>query len=158
MKFIQICKNDAEISAYTYEKTLKLHEREKLIKEMKIKERKAEIEPQLVMDRVRRNSVLKTALTQNDSQGEKMNQSECDVNSVNNQYTFSPTKDHRRPSIFQTETIRKMHSAVELNKKILEKSKDASLVLMNIPAPPKMIGSADYNCKSWLNNLMENEI
>lgn len=40
-----------------------------------------------------------------------------------------------------------MHSAIELNKKILEKSKDASLVLINIPAPPKQQENADYNCK-----------
>lgn len=37
-------KNDSEISAYTYEKTLKLHEREKLIRDMRIKERMAENE------------------------------------------------------------------------------------------------------------------
>ncbi len=35
---------DSEISPYTYEKTLKLHEREKLVKELKIKERKVENE------------------------------------------------------------------------------------------------------------------
>lgn len=71
---------------------------------------------------------------------------DIEMNSMNNQYTFSPTKDFRRPSIFQTETIRKMHSAVELNKKIVEKSREASLVLMNIPTPP-VKSSGDYNCK-----------
>lgn len=115
---------------------------------MKLKERKVENEPQLVMDRARRNSIIKN-MEKPDSVNDhlnKLNKSEAELNSENNQYTFSPTKDQRRPSIFQTETIRKMHSAVELNKKVLEKSKDANLVLMNIPAPPKMSGSADYNC------------
>ena len=37
-------KNKAEISAYTYEKTLKLHERQKLIREMKLKNRNIENE------------------------------------------------------------------------------------------------------------------
>ena len=143
-----ILKNDAEISAYTYEKTLKLHEREKLIKEMKLKERKVENEPQIVMDRARRNSIIKNADKPESISDHmsKLNPTDAEINSENNQYTFSPTKDQRRPSIFQTETIRKMHSAVELNKKVLEKSKDASLVLMNIAAPPKISGSADYNC------------
>ena len=67
--------------------------------------------------------------------------------SFNNQYTFSSPSNSRRPSIFNSDTIRKMHSAVELNSKILEKSKDASLVLMNIPAPPKYSVNADFNCK-----------
>jgi hypothetical protein len=53
--------------------------------------------------------------------------------------------------VIHTDTIRKMHSAVELNKKILEKSKDSSLVLMNIPAPPKGHGTADYNCMIEIN-------
>jgi len=61
----------------------------------------------------------------------------------------------RRPSVIQTDTIRKMHSAVELNKKILEKSKDASLVLMNIPSPPKGHGSADYNYMAYIQASME---
>jgi hypothetical protein len=46
-KFVSF-QNESEISAYTYEKTLKLHEREKLIKDMKIKERKAENEVRAV--------------------------------------------------------------------------------------------------------------
>ena len=36
--------NNGEISAYTYEKTLKLHEREKLLREMRLKESKYENE------------------------------------------------------------------------------------------------------------------
>lgn len=71
---------------------------------------------------------------------------EIEMNTISNEYTFSAARDPRRPSIFQTDTIRKMHSAVELNKKIVEKSRDASLVLLNIPTPP-VRPSGDYNCK-----------
>jgi hypothetical protein len=92
-----------------------------------------------MLERSRRNSVM----TKEPSTEEQ--------NSANNQYTFSASSSSfRRPSVFTTETIRKMHSAVELNKKILEKSKDASLVLMNIPEPPKTGGSADFNCKPFV--------
>lgn len=76
----------------------------------------------------------------------KPSTNEIEMNSMSNQYTFSAARDPRRPSIFQTDTIRKMHSAVELNKKIVEKSRDASLVLLNIPTPPER-SSGDYNCK-----------
>lgn len=140
--------NDAEISAYTYEKTLKLQEREQLVKEMKLNEKRVDSEPQIMLDKLRRNSVPKN-IDKSDSINEqlnKMNSNFLQTNPEINQYTFSVTKENIRPSIFQTEAIRKMHSAVELNKKILEKSKDANLVLMNIPAPPKSQGSADYNC------------
>ena len=67
--------------------------------------------------------------------------------SASNQYTFSANVQTRRPSILQTDTILKMHSAVELNKQIQEKSSKASLVLMNIPTPPKNPGTTDFNCK-----------
>ena len=102
-----------------------------------------------MLERVRRNSILKpttlNASTSSDTQmnmNENQNEADERFNSMNNQYTFSPT---RRTSVFSSETIRKMHSAVEINKKLLEKSKEASLVLMNIPAPPKS-GSSDFNC------------
>lgn len=123
------------------------------MKEMKLKESVAENEPQIVIERVRRSSVLKggiagSQMTNSQELGsDSLNEKEAAFNSINNQYTFSPNNSHRRPSVFQTETIRKMHSAVELNKKILEKSKDSALVLMNIPAPPKLPGTASYNCK-----------
>lgn len=101
------------------------------------------------MERVRRNSVLKSSSHILSSLGtEPSFDIPEDENNVNfNQYTFSANAQPRRPSVIHTDTIRKMHSAVELNKRILEKSKDASLVLMNIPAPPKNSGHADYNCK-----------
>ena len=55
--------------------------------------------------------------------------------------------------MFNFNKFNKMHSAVELNRKILEKSKDASLVLINIPAPPKHQGIEDNNCTLNLNIL-----
>ena len=72
-----------------------------------------------------------------------------EANAAFNHYSYSVGNNSRRPSLFQTDTIIKMHSAVELNKKILEKSKDASLVLMNIPAPPKTSGVSDFNCNYY---------
>jgi hypothetical protein len=107
------------------------------------------------MERVRRNSVIKNSQPSSGSfdaaatsadQAAKSGKSEIEMNSMNNQYTFSPSRDTRRPSILKTETIKRMHSAIELNKRILEKSKDASLVLINIPTPPK-VSAGDYNCK-----------
>jgi hypothetical protein len=120
-----------------------------------------------MMERVRRNSVLKTnqqgSFENNNEQQQQQvaaavvaattaaadkEKNAIELNSMNNQFTFSPSRDTRRPSILQTDTIKRMHSAVELNKRILEKSKDASLVLINIPTPPRS-SSGDYNCKRF---------
>ena len=98
-----------------------------------------------MIEKVRRNSVIKRGSNSFDSQNDQNN--DIELNTLNNnQFTFSPTKNARRPSILKTDVIKKMHSAIELNKKIIEKSKDSSLVLINIPEPPKVPGNADYNC------------
>ena len=44
---------------------------------------------------------------------------------------------------------------IELNKQIVEKSKNASLVLMNIPAPPKATGTSDFSYIEYVNALIE---
>ena len=41
--------------------------------------------------------------------------------------------------------VRRMHTAVRLNESIVEKSHDAQLVILNLPAPPKAV-SGDENC------------
>ncbi len=90
-----------------------------------------------MLERSRRSSVMTKADSEDAQSGNH-----------NSHYTFSAASSNRRPSLFQTDTIVKMHSAVELNKRLIEKSKDAALVLMNIPAPPKSAGVADYNCRN----------
>ena len=41
--------------------------------------------------------------------------------------------------------VRRMHTAVRLNEHIVEKSHDAQLVILNLPAPPRSM-SGDENC------------
>ncbi|RNA10301.1 solute carrier family 12 member 6 isoform X2 [Brachionus plicatilis] len=122
---------DAEISAYTYEKTVKLQEREELIKKLNLNNSGADSEPQLFLEMIRRNSTF------------------------NKVKSLNMIHETRKTSIFYSETLRKMHSAIELNKKILDKSKDASLVLMNIPAPPKDQETGDYSYFSYINAVTD---
>ena len=122
---------------------------------MRVKESNIDNEPQIVMERVRRNSAIKSASQVESDEASSGNKNEIEMNTIKNQYTFSPNRDSsRRPSVLKTDTIKRMHSAVELNKRILEKSKEASLVLINIPAPPKVSSAGDYNCK--LKKIFEN--
>jgi len=68
------------------------------------------------------------------------------ANSEMNQYTFSAPKgqafqnDLLKPNAFGVKdhgNVRRMHTAVHLNEMIVERSKDAQLVMMNLPGPPK---------------------
>ena len=47
------------------------------------------------------------------------------------------------------ENLRRMNTSVKLNELIVEKSHDASLVIVNLPAPPKQQGQEE-NCIFYL--------
>lgn len=195
---------DSEISAYTYEKTLKLEEREKLLKDFKLKSHVInDSEPQSIIDRVRRSSLLKTSiqtttasstikmsnltgagettmpLLSENTENETLN-GLCNGANIHEEYeaklikvssgnhltvggatplTSSSTASSSPSKLkgnFKSETMRKMHTAIELNKKIIEKSKNASLVLLNIPAPPKTPTAInDFSYMEYVNVLTE---
>ena len=48
------------------------------------------------------------------------------------------------------DNVRRMHTAVKLNEVIVQRSHDAQLVVLNLPAPPKnMHRSGESNCKAF---------
>ncbi len=132
--------SDSEISPYTYEKTLKLEEREKILRGMKLKDSAVENEPQIVIERVRRSSIVKH------------------VSMPSSAATPVPLVDGKSGKNIVNSKVRKMHTAVEMNKKILDKSKNASLVVINLPSPPSQTNSSadDYNYVEYINILTEN--
>ncbi len=60
-------------------------------------------------------------------------------------------------SLHRTESsMRKMHSAVRLNQQIRERSRDAKLVLINLPSPPPNQSSlAAYSYMEYVDVLTE---
>jgi potassium/chloride transporter 4/5/6 len=53
-------------------------------------------------------------------------------------------------------SMRKMHSAVRLNQQIQERSRDAKLVLINLPSPPpKQSSLAAYSYMEYVDVLTE---
>jgi len=58
---------------------------------------------------------------------------------------------------YRTESsMRKMHSAVRLNQQIRERSRDAKLVLINLPSPPsKHTSLAAYSYMEYVDALTE---
>jgi len=52
--------------------------------------------------------------------------------------------------------VRRMHTAVRLNEVIVEKSHEAKLVILNLPSPPKVIGTdKDASYMEYLEVLTE---
>ena len=48
----------------------------------------------------------------------------------------------------ESSNVRRMHTAVRLNERIVEKSHEAKLVILNLPSPPKTMGpDRDASCK-----------
>jgi hypothetical protein len=155
---------ESEISAYTYEKTLKLEEREKLLKDFNLRPTETQSnEPQSTIDHVRRSSLIKTQKNQTNettipllSENSINYKNSLTVTSSNTTTTSSSTSPRKLKENYKSGTIRKMHTAIELNKKIIEKSKNASLVLLNIPAPPKIPSAInDFSYMEYVNVLAE---
>uniref|UniRef100_A0A8C1WN69 Solute carrier family 12 member 5b n=1 Tax=Cyprinus carpio TaxID=7962 RepID=A0A8C1WN69_CYPCA len=105
--------HDSDISAYTYEKTLVMEQRSQILKEMHLtkNEREREMRPNLYQCCISLFTMLFTVifLCSCLREWENLNQS----------------------------NVRRMHHAQELNGVIVKKSKEAKLVLLNMPGPPK---------------------
>ena len=51
--------------------------------------------------------------------------------------------------------MRKMHSAVRLNQQIRDRSRDAKLVLINLPSPPSHTSLTAYSYMEYVDALTE---
>ena len=143
---------DSEISAYTHEKTLKLEEREQLLKDLKSKKENENIDSPSI-DSVRRSSILRTQKT---TQNDQVNETIVPLLLNENKTNESLNVNKNLKGLYKNETMRKMHTAIELNKKIIEKSKNAALVLLNIPTPPKTSSEInDFSYMEYINVLAE---
>uniref|UniRef100_A0A8C1ZBG5 Solute carrier family 12 member 5b n=1 Tax=Cyprinus carpio TaxID=7962 RepID=A0A8C1ZBG5_CYPCA len=107
--------HDSDISAYTYEKTLVMEQRSQILKEMH--------------------------LTKNEREREVLWEHTTLYRNMLNMLSYKETS-HSLCHIFgvlyrNQSNVRRMHHAQELNGVIVKKSKEAKLVLLNMPGPPK---------------------
>ncbi|XP_054618601.1 solute carrier family 12 member 7-like isoform X1 [Dunckerocampus dactyliophorus] len=152
--------HDSDISAFTYEKTLKMEQRSQMLKQMQLSRTEREREAQLIHDR-------NTA-----SHSTKEDKASC---SVPDRVHMTWTKDklinernkHREgmgvKDVFNMKpewenlnqsNVRRMHTAVKLNEVVVKNSRDSQLVLLNMPGPPKS-KKGDENYMEFLEVLME---
>ncbi|KAK6186052.1 hypothetical protein SNE40_008163 [Patella caerulea] len=129
----------SDISAYTYERTLMMEQRTEMLQQMRVKKP----EPQSIIDKAHNPGDVKIQL---DSVPEETADSLNEPTSIQdrNQFTFTPRDKNFKPVSKNllnlkpdNKNVRRMHTAVRLNECIVEKSHEAQLVILNLPAPPK---------------------
>ncbi|KAJ3586102.1 hypothetical protein NHX12_012503 [Muraenolepis orangiensis] len=168
--------HDSDVSAYTYEKTLVMEQRSQILKQMQLTKNEMEREIQSITD-FSRGSVRRKAPTglrppssgeAGASVGETPEEEKSSAPTSPTSLTTpdraggkdqsqaaaaKPEKDlfNMKPNQFN---LRRMHTALRLNEVIVKKSKEAKLVLLNMPGPSKN-RMADHNYMEFLEVLTE---
>ncbi|CAF3737959.1 unnamed protein product [Rotaria socialis] len=145
---------DQEISAYAYERTLKLAERIKLLKDLKLDGKELQVQAIGFERRTSKSHIPMETMVNNQQKSQR--QTTIDETSDQYHYTFTPSQLERLKNNVSESSMRKMHSAVRLNEQIKERSRDAKLVLINLPSPPsKQSSLAAYSYMEYVDVLTE---
>uniref|UniRef100_A0A6Q2X272 Solute carrier family 12 member 5b n=1 Tax=Esox lucius TaxID=8010 RepID=A0A6Q2X272_ESOLU len=134
--------HDSDISAYTYEKTLVMEQRSQILKQMHLTKNEMEREIQSITDSsrgsIRRNNPSNLCSQKSTDEPAGVSVEEKPEEECNHyQRLFCPVRNQSN--------VRRMHTALRLNEVIMKKSKEAKLVLLNMPGPPKnRMGEDNY--------------
>ncbi|CAF0943337.1 unnamed protein product [Adineta ricciae] len=146
---------DQEISAYAHERTLKLAERVKLLKDLKLANKELQLQAIGFERRTSKPQILMETMVGNPQQ-QQQRKASLEEKNTQYHYTFSPKQLDNLKKDVTTSSMRKMHSAVRLNREIAERSRDAKLVLINLPSPPsKQSSLAAYSYMEYVDVLTE---
>ncbi|CAF4626991.1 unnamed protein product [Rotaria sp. Silwood1] len=145
---------DQEISAYAYERSLRLAERIKLLKDLKLGDKDLQLQAIGFERRASKSQIpMETIIN---SQQQQQRRSSFDDSNNQYHYTFTPNQLESFKHNVTESSMRKMHSAVRLNEQIKERSRDAKLVLINLPSPPtKQSTLAAYSYMEYVDVLTE---
>jgi len=194
--------DDAAISEYTYERTLLMEQRNEMLKEMRVSEKRrgkmivddiiiqtdknaSDIDVENIVNRKVETVIDKSRADpptdaaevnkeENSNFGGKSpskvtfsEEQENTTNNTNDNNDLSETANTPGSSFGSSLTVpqnkskessnvRRMHTAVRLNERIVEKSHEAKLVILNLPSPPKTMGpDRDASYMEYLEVLTE---
>ncbi|XP_065368005.1 solute carrier family 12 member 6 isoform X4 [Calliphora vicina] len=134
---------NSDISAYTYERTLMMEQRNQMLRELRLNR----IEKTKVESKDDENNISKAFEANDDNREKNKDDDDEDGDGSNDEYV------EKKPNEMN---VRRMHTAVKLNEVIVNKSQDAQLVIMNLPGPPKDINPArESNYMEFLEVLTE---
>merc|ERR1712045_213008 len=170
--------DDAAISEYTYERTLLMEQRNEMLKEMRVSEKRRgkmdenhengnllavseassinSTKVETVIDKSRADPPTDAAEVnkeENSNFGGKSPSKET-ANTPGSSFGSSLTVPQNKSK--ESSNVRRMHTAVRLNERIVEKSHEAKLVILNLPSPPKTMGpDRDASYMEYLEVLTE---
>ncbi|KAM7341781.1 solute carrier family 12 member kcc isoform 6-T8 [Cochliomyia hominivorax] len=133
---------NSDISAYTYERTLMMEQRNQMLRELRLNRiEKTKVES--------KDDDIGKSYEANEDNREKNNREDDDEDGDGSNDEYVEKKPNEM-------NVRRMHTAVKLNEVIVNKSQDAQLVIMNLPGPPKDINPArESNYMEFLEVLTE---
>merc|ERR1719507_1672228 len=142
--------HDSDVSAYTYERTLMMEQRNEMLHDMRVSKKNQSKLVDSILDSSRHHD-LGVSAQKSPSKVQFSEELNGDVedtggsgaqNNHARDYKSVKSVDSITP---ENSNVRRMHTAVKLNEAIVAKSHDAKLVILNLPGPPKVVG-ADKDC------------
>uniref|UniRef100_A0A8C1EDI7 Solute carrier family 12 member 7a n=1 Tax=Cyprinus carpio carpio TaxID=630221 RepID=A0A8C1EDI7_CYPCA len=147
--------NAGDISAFTNEKTLVMEQRSQMLKQMQLSKTEREREAQLIHDKNTKSHATLNDKAKPTSDRVHMTWTKEKLISERNRLREANMTVRDIFSMKPDQTnVRRMHTAVKLNKVVVNKSQGAQLVLLNMPGPPKNQGG-DESYMEFLEVLTE---
>ncbi|XP_065368000.1 solute carrier family 12 member 6 isoform X1 [Calliphora vicina] len=165
---------NSDISAYTYERTLMMEQRNQMLRELRLNRIEKTKVVQTIIDHHHESMKTSSKVRFADPTVEEKHENESKDDENNISKAFEANDDNREKNKDDDDedgdgsndeyvekkpnemNVRRMHTAVKLNEVIVNKSQDAQLVIMNLPGPPKDINPArESNYMEFLEVLTE---